>query len=35
MLFVSYMLRKAKILILNEEGSSNKNFYEGRAYMSR
>ena len=34
MLFVSYMRRNAKILILNEEGIIEKISYERRAYES-
>ena len=34
MLFVSYMRRSAKILILNIEGIIEKNSYERRAYDS-
>ena len=34
MLFVSYVRRSAKILILNKEGIFEKNSYERRAYES-
>ena len=34
MLFVSYMLRRAKILILNKEGNIENISYERRAYES-
>ena len=34
MLFVSYVRRSAKILILNKEGIIEKNSYEYRAYES-
>ena len=34
MLFVSYMIRSAKILLLNKEGIIEKNSYERCAYES-